>query len=726
MRTAIGKEDQESPASQDKFIRVTSLRNHRLTAAQIRDQVNSTQSSSGRHISTTTGDFVQQAFMDNDPKHTSRLCKGYLTKRESDGVLRQMTWPPVTRTELNRDGLGSSSGSTQINVEHLWGTDLDIGAKHVKVYKDETLVFDGILEKGCGNQVFDYCNTIDLLNGEMKTAIPPPLSALKGEIEERGISSNENTCDQILSQSRSLRSPEASHLESSTDLKKSDWAEDLKIMGPNNSKINQRDGKDGSILWRELNSCSDENRSCKELLEFPVSSAQLPNAESSTSIERSHSPPDSDELTIKEQLEKLTGRKLSNLASKTPHWLESSSLQLKHYNQGSEKPVYFSSHSINKDSFRNENNVVSDQFSDEIPANPAIRHLGRYDHKSYSSAILSRNVADDLESFGTKMISDQKHPVSGRREALKSKDRELESEKFRDLSLPLTSSQGSAKTRHRWGSDQENNLMESWTSLLKFNQSHRGRISNMNFEGDIFDEFLHQQKTGKQNTIVRKESVHETPKSAYGNIVENDGHDFEIPVLPYGQHLCIKITSTWGDRHYVGLNGIEIFSSTGNPVKVVKIEADPPNINILPAYGKDPRVVTNLIDGVNKTQDDMHVWLAPFTPGKTHLIYSDFASPCNVAMIRIWNYNKSRIHSFRAAEQFGDTILFTTDDDILQAMSVYDETFDEDFESSDLQIGEEMVRTRPRTADSGEEERPFTQAGSSEKWQQSLEFFFTT
>ena len=33
--------------------------------------------------------FFQQ---DNDPKHTSRLCKGYLTKKESDEV--QMTWPP--------------------------------------------------------------------------------------------------------------------------------------------------------------------------------------------------------------------------------------------------------------------------------------------------------------------------------------------------------------------------------------------------------------------------------------------------------------------------------------------------------------------------------------------------------------------------------------------------------------------------------------------------------
>ena len=30
----------------------------------------------------------------NDPKHTSRLCNGYFTKKESDGVLHQVTWPP--------------------------------------------------------------------------------------------------------------------------------------------------------------------------------------------------------------------------------------------------------------------------------------------------------------------------------------------------------------------------------------------------------------------------------------------------------------------------------------------------------------------------------------------------------------------------------------------------------------------------------------------------------
>ena len=36
--------------------------------------------------------FVYQ--QDNDPNSTSRLCKGFLTKKESGGVLHQMTWPP--------------------------------------------------------------------------------------------------------------------------------------------------------------------------------------------------------------------------------------------------------------------------------------------------------------------------------------------------------------------------------------------------------------------------------------------------------------------------------------------------------------------------------------------------------------------------------------------------------------------------------------------------------
>ncbi|KAL6484675.1 hypothetical protein MHYP_G00067200 [Metynnis hypsauchen] len=62
---------------------------------------------------------------DNDPKHTSRLCKGYLTKKESDEVLRQMTWPPQS-LDLNPiemvwgelDRRVKAKGPT--SAKHLW------------------------------------------------------------------------------------------------------------------------------------------------------------------------------------------------------------------------------------------------------------------------------------------------------------------------------------------------------------------------------------------------------------------------------------------------------------------------------------------------------------------------------------------------------------------------------------------------------------------------------
>jgi hypothetical protein len=33
----------------------------------------------------------------------------------------------------------------------------------------------------------------------------------------------------------------------------------------------------------------------------------------------------------------------------------------------------------------------------------------------------------------------------------------------------------------------------------------------------------------------------------------------------------LNLKSTWGDRHYIGLNGIEIFSSEGYPVMIRKV-----------------------------------------------------------------------------------------------------------------------------------------------------------
>ena len=128
---------------------------------------------------------------------------------------------------------------------------------------------------------------------------------------------------------------------------------------------------------------------------------------------------------------------------------------------------------------------------------------------------------------------------------------------------------------------------------------------------------------------------------------------FVIPCEPCGRRLVIDIKSVWGDPHYVGLAGIDIYDKYGQAVAfkdyTKSISAHPADINILAGYGKDPRTVDKLLDGINLTCDDLHVWLAPFTAGQSHEITITFDTEVTLGAIRLWNYNKSRIHSCRGA-----------------------------------------------------------------------------
>ena len=63
---------------------------------------------------------------------------------------------------------------------------------------------------------------------------------------------------------------------------------------------------------------------------------------------------------------------------------------------------------------------------------------------------------------------------------------------------------------------------------------------------------------------------------------------------------------------------------------------------MLDEYNGDPRVVSNLTDGVYRTRDDMHLWLAPFTPGTDHLVHIKFAHTTQLAMLRIWVRGRGR------------------------------------------------------------------------------------
>jgi len=147
--------------------------------------------------------------------------------------------------------------------------------------------------------------------------------------------------------------------------------------------------------------------------------------------------------------------------------------------------------------------------------------------------------------------------------------------------------------------------------------------------------------------------INDIIENTKGKAMSIPSSQFVIPTLPKGSGLAINILSTWGDPYYVGLMGIDLFDGSGHPITLDdvynQLSADPPDINMLPEYDNDPRTVDNLMDGINHTCDDLHAWLAPFTPGSNHFIYIDLNEETTISMIRIWNYNKSRIQSHRGA-----------------------------------------------------------------------------
>uniref|UniRef100_A0A480YKL4 Protein KIAA0556 n=1 Tax=Sus scrofa TaxID=9823 RepID=A0A480YKL4_PIG len=608
-------------------------------------------------------------------------------------------------------------GLSKVKVWNYWTADgdLDIGAKDVKLYVNKKLIFDGTLDRGGGEAPAGQSILMGLSHESMENSVSAPSDDSKDARKMAGTDGDEEL-------GVSYSQP-------------AEKAEDVKVASQGNAFGERMSSPD---CTKDSLAKAEEEVSCSAA---PSSTGGAPTGPPhSPAAER---PPFLDqELSLIQQLENLTGRKISEPPGKTPSWLQPAPAGRGRKQGGPKsKPLWLSPEKPLDWRGRLPSDAVIREGPGETEAKGPRREPGR---PSSWNVIAGERVqratpkvcVDDIFS----QPANREHPASGRRGLRKD---------------PRSNSQGDGQPagrehawstgtppRPRWHSEQEHSLWESWNSLTAFDRSQRGRISNVEFQGDILDEFLQQQKSSRhsdQPAPWKEEKPEPVSEQDPGSPETDDSGDFKIPVLPYGQHLVIDIQSTWGDRHYVGLNGIEIFSSKGEPVRVANIQADPPDINILPAYGKDPRVVTNLIDGVNRTQDDMHVWLAPFTPGKPHSISIDFLHPCQIALIRVWNYNKSRIHSFRgvkditmlldgqcifkgeiakasgtltgAPEHFGDTILFTTDDDILEAIFCSDETLDLDVESLCSLQAEEALR-RPSTADGQGDERPYTQAGS--------------
>lgn len=116
--------------------------------------------------------------------------------------------------------------------------------------------------------------------------------------------------------------------------------------------------------------------------------------------------------------------------------------------------------------------------------------------------------------------------------------------------------------------------------------------------------------------------------------------------------MLLNLLNSWGDNFYIGLTGIEIYDGEGKPIplKIENLNAKPRDMNCIPGYSDDRRVLDNLINGVNQTCEDQNMWLIPFVRGQSHLIYINFQTEKTVSALKIWNYNKSGEDTYRGVK----------------------------------------------------------------------------
>ena len=93
-----------------------------------------------------------------------------------------------------------------------------------------------------------------------------------------------------------------------------------------------------------------------------------------------------------------------------------------------------------------------------------------------------------------------------------------------------------------------------------------------NFSDDILETFLseyHQKRHRSSKSATSATDLCDKGESEEEE--EEEEECFMTPELPSGQELTIVILSTWGDKYYVGLSSIEVFTASGEMAAVQKV-----------------------------------------------------------------------------------------------------------------------------------------------------------
>lgn len=133
--------------------------------------------------------------------------------------------------------------------------------------------------------------------------------------------------------------------------------------------------------------------------------------------------------------------------------------------------------------------------------------------------------------------------------------------------------------------------------------------------------------------------------------------------------MRIRLLTTFGDKHYIGLNGLEVFDSHRGALLSTgtvgfNLVADPSMSDSTSSHD-DKRVSHNLYNGINEGEQFDKFFLAPYVNPKRlnhpsnlgrdfNQIMIFFDSPVNLSKVSFWNYSKTFSRATKEIEMFLD------------------------------------------------------------------------
>lgn len=219
------------------------------------------------------------------------------------------------------------------------------------------------------------------------------------------------------------------------------------------------------------------------------------------------------------------------------------------------------------------------------------------------------------------------------------------------------------------------NLKPEWFEQLEQKRRHSDQEVkpvvdiDMIFNGDEKEEKVERKKISliRSDPILDIERLKLSMKPLLESRRSSTTAPFIIPELPCGRELVIEMLENWGDEETIGLNGIEIFESVQGKVTAfesvtMKWKSETTNCRSETIKWKsetmkwksemksEKSLEQKLFSGPFRTHDDHHIWSCDWDPGVPLQIHITFHSSIRLALLRFWNYNKSRIHSYRGVK----------------------------------------------------------------------------